>query len=89
MGVVAPRRSRVSRSARTAYRMRGRPLGRAAVRGNPAAAPARIAPAMPQWPVDDRKSFWARLDDDRQLIRFKILLLTSLLLIAALLEWVA
>lgn len=49
----------------------------------------RLVPTAAWWVGAQRKTFWGRMEDDRELIRFKVLLLTSLLLLAAVLEWVA
>jgi hypothetical protein len=50
---------------------------------------ARLIPAAPWWPDVERKTFWSRFTHDREMIPFKVLLLTSLLMLAALLESVA
>ena len=88
MGVAAARRSGAG-SVRRLSRMRGGSLGRAASASTLVARRTPIAPPAPHRLPDDRRSFWSRLDDDRRLIRLKVLLLASLLLLAALLEWVA
>jgi hypothetical protein len=49
----------------------------------------RLIPAAPWWPDVERKTLWGRLKDDRELIPLKLLLLTSLLLLVAMLDWVA
>lgn len=59
------------------------------VRERQAKAGRRLIPAAPWWPDVERKAFWGRMMDDRELIRFKVLVLTSLLLLAAMLDWVA
>ena len=58
-------------------------------RGRHADASMRLVPTAAWWADVQRKTFWSRMEDDRELIRFKVLLLTSLLLLAAMLEWVA
>ncbi len=57
--------------------------------GRTSGAGERLVPAAPWWPDVERKTFWSRMKDDRELIPFKALLLTSLILLAAMLEWVA
>ncbi len=57
--------------------------------GRKAGASERLVPAAPWWPDVERKTFWSRMKDDRELTSLKVLLLTSLLLLAAMLEWVA
>ncbi len=52
-------------------------------------ASARLMPTASWWPGIEPKTFWGRMSDDRELVRFKVLLLTSLLLLAAMLDWVA
>jgi hypothetical protein len=52
-------------------------------------AEMRLIPAAPWWPDVERKTFWGRMQDDCELIPCKVLLLTSLLLLTAMLEWVA
>jgi hypothetical protein len=90
MGVVAVGRSgtRVATSGRRSRRVSTRYTDR---------APAQLtllagrvpAYASTQWPADAPKTFWERFEDDRDLIRLKVVLLTSLALIIALLERVA
>ena len=46
-------------------------------------------PAAPWWPDVERRTFWGRMTDDRESVRFKVLVLTSLLLLAAMFDWVA
>lgn len=58
-------------------------------RGRHVDARTRLVPTAPWWADVQRKPFWSRMQDDRELIRFKVLVLTSLLLLAAMLEWVA
>lgn len=58
-------------------------------RGRRADACMRLVPTAAWWTDVQRKTFWSRMQDDRELIRFKVLVLTSLLLLAAMLEWVA
>lgn len=62
------------------------PAQRAA--GSSLAVPVRARPT-PLWAADDRKGVWERLQDDRELIGLKVVLLVSLLMLTALLEWVA
>jgi hypothetical protein len=90
MGVVATRRPKTTmpRPVRAAYPMRRKALGRGAPRVIAGPAGAVIAPAMP-WAPDVRKTFRDRLHDDRELIGLKVVLLSSLLLLTAVLEWVA
>ena len=59
------------------------------LRDRPVKTSTRFIPAAPWWPDVERKTFWSRMKDDRELIRVKVLLLTSLLLLAAMLDWVA
>lgn len=59
------------------------------VRDRQVTAGTRLIPAAPWWPDVERKTLWGRLKDDRELIPFKLLLLTSLLLLVAMLDWVA
>ena len=91
MGVAAARRSRVRPAAagRRAYRMPDRPAGRFASQGIRGAHHIHVASPLPGWVADERKTVWARLQDDRDLIRLKVLLLTSLAVLTALLEWAA
>jgi hypothetical protein len=49
----------------------------------------RLVPAASWWPRAERATPWDRIKDDRECIPLKTLLLTSLLLLAAVLEWVA
>lgn len=49
----------------------------------------RLVPAASWWPRAERATPWDRIKDDRECIPLKALLLTSLLLLAAVLEWVA
>ncbi len=88
MGVTAARRFRMSGSIRRSYRMPGRSRS-ATSRRTIGIARASIAPGWPQWIPDERKTFWDRVQDDRELIGLKTVLLASLLLLTALLEWVA
>ncbi len=90
MGVVAAQRSRTraSRLVRRANRMPNRSFGRAAPQRTRGSARVRV-PSIPPWAVEVRKTFWDRVRDDRELIGLKIVLLASLLLLTALLEWVA
>jgi len=39
--------------------------------------------------VIERRGVWDRMQDDRELVRFKIVLLASLVLLTAIAEWVA
>jgi hypothetical protein len=91
MGVVAVRRSgtKVATPARRSRRM---PTQYAAPSPSPRTLRAdsvRAASVSPHWPADARKTFWERFADDRDLIRLKVVLLTSLALITVLLERVA
>ena len=88
MGVAAVRGFRMSGSTRRSYRMPGRSRG-ATSRRTRGIAHAPIAPVWPQWIPNDRKTFWDKVRDDRELIGLKTVLLASLLLLTALLEWVA
>ena len=87
MGVAVARGLRTRASlADCAYDRPSRSLRR----GRQADASTRLVPTAASWWADvQRKTFWSRMGDDRELIRFKVLLLTSLLLLAAMLEWVA
>ena len=49
---------------------------------------SRLVRAASWWP-HERVSPWDRLKDDRECIPFKVILLSSLLLLAAMLQWVA
>ena len=91
MGVVAVRRSgtRVATSARRAYRLSTQYTGRSPSQRTLRADRVRAYTPIPQWPADERKTFWERFENDRDLIRLKVVLLTSLALITALLERVA
>jgi hypothetical protein len=42
----------------------------------------------PQWVADKPRTLWDRVNDDRELIGLKTVLLVSLLLVTAILEWV-
>lgn len=90
MGVVAARRAKATmpRPLRAAYRMRRKAPRQRAARGIASPAGAAIAPAVPWAPVV-RKTLLERLQDDRELIGLKVVLLSSLLLLTAVLEWVA
>lgn len=87
MGVAVVRGSSRTRAG-SLYRLPVAPI-RAVRRGGPADPRARLVPAAPWWPHRQRKTFWTRMHDDRELIPLKTLLLTSLVLLAAVLEWVA
>ena len=50
---------------------------------------SRLVPAASWWPPAERATPWARMKDDREYIAFKAMLLTSLLLLAAMLERIA
>jgi hypothetical protein len=91
MGIVAVRRSgtRVATSVRRSQRMSTRYTGRSPSQRTLRAARVGAYAPIPQWPPDARKTFWERFEDDRDLIRLKVVLLTSLALITALLERVA
>ncbi len=84
MGVAVARRDRPHVGRMHHHRWSVSP-----VRDRQAKAGARLMPAPPWWPGAERKAFWGRMSDDRELIRFKVLMLTSLLLVAAMLDWVA
>lgn len=86
MGVAVARRdgTRAGRTHRAYHRWSASP-----VRERQAKAEMRLMPAAPWWPDVERKTLWSRVKDDRELIPFKVLLLTSLLLLAAMLDWVA
>lgn len=83
MGVAAARRSKVSGSR--AYRTGPR---RAVSRGPLGTARANIGLVWSQGGVDERKSLWDRMNDDRELIGLKTVLVASLLVLTAILEWV-
>ena len=91
MGVVAVRRSgmRVTTSVRRSRRIPAKYTGRSPLQQTLLTSRVRIDASMPQWPAETRKTFWERFQDDRDLIRLKVLLLTSLALITVLLERVA
>jgi hypothetical protein len=84
MGVVAVRRSgmRVTTPVRRSRRMSAQYTGRSPSQQTLLASPLRADASLP-------KTFWERFEDDRDLIRLKVLLVTSLALITALLERVA
>ena len=86
MGVAVARRDgiRGGRTHRTYDRWSVSP-----VRDRQVKAGMRLMPAAAWWPDVERKTLWGRMKDDRELIPFKVLLLTSLLLLAAMLDWVA
>jgi len=90
MGVVAVRRSgtRVATSGRRSHRMSTRYTDQSPSQRTLQAGRVRADVPIPHWP-DARKTFWERFEDDRDLIRLKVVLLTSLALITALLERVA
>ncbi len=91
MGVVAVRRSgtKVATSVRRSHRMSTRHTGRSASQRTLQAGRVRAYAPIPQWPADEEKTFWERFEDDRDLIRLKVVLLMSLALITVLLERVA
>jgi hypothetical protein len=88
MGVAAARRSRVSGSIRQPYRLAGDPRG-AASRRTIGIARLSMAPEWAKWIPARRKTFSDRVQDDGELIGLKTVLLATLLLLTALLEWVA
>jgi hypothetical protein len=87
MGVVAARRAGLRVSAHQAYRTTSA-YARSASPRLPGGERSYLATPIPRWAVGERKAFWARFRDDRDLIRFKVVLLTSLAVLTALLEWV-
>ncbi len=87
MGVAIARGFR-TRAGRT-YRGYDRPTRRLLRTPGRADASMHLVPTAAWWPEVERKTFWSRMKDDRELIPFKVLLLTSLILLAAMLEWVA
>ncbi len=92
MGVAAVRRSgtRGAARARRSHGLSTQHTGsRSASQRSLRAGGVRAHAVIPQWPADERKTFWERFEDDRDLIRLKIVLLTSLAVITALLERVA
>ena len=84
MGVAAARGFRVPGSIRRSYGSRGPASRRTRWIGR-----APMAPAWPQWIPEERKTFWERVQDDRELIGLKTGFLASLLLLTAFLELVA
>jgi hypothetical protein len=91
MGVVATRRSgfRTSRPAHRLYRTSTSTSVRSSSLRLPGSTGPGVAPPMTRWAAGVRKTFWARFQDDRDLIRLKVVLLMSLALLTALLELVA
>jgi hypothetical protein len=91
MGVIAARRSglRISTPVRRLYRTSTSSSVRSASLRPLGSNGSHVASPMPRWAVGERKAFWTRFQDDRDLIRLKVVLLTSLVLLTALLEWVA
>lgn len=79
----------VARDGTPAGRMHRHRWSVSPVHDRRATAGTRLMPAAPWWPDVERKTFWGRMKNDRRLIRFKVLVLTSLLLLAAMLDWVA
>ncbi len=88
MGVAAARlsRTRTPGPARRAHAAGRRAPGRGSRRIAPGARP-RIGHPSERWAPAERTTLWDRLDDDRALMRLKIVLLVSLFLLTALLEW--
>jgi hypothetical protein len=86
MGVAVARRDGIhaGRTHRAYHRW-----GVSPARDRHVKAGMRLMPAAPWWPDVEQKTFWGRMKDDRELIPVKVLLLTSLLLITAMLERVA
>ena len=92
MGVAVVRRSgtRAATRARRSYGLSTQHTGsRSSSQRTLRAGGVRAHAAIPQWPADEQKTFWERFEDDRDLTRLKIVLLTSLAVITALLERVA
>ncbi len=87
MGVAVARGFRTR--AGLTHRAYDRPSRSPLRAGRTVNASMRLMPAAAWWPDVERKTFWSRMKDDRELVPFKVLLLTSLLLLAAMLEWVA
>jgi len=87
MGVAIARHIRTR--AGLTYRAYDRPSRPPLRAGRKVGASGRLVPAAPWWPDVERNTFWSRMKDDRELTSLKVLLLTSLLLLAAMLEWVA
>jgi hypothetical protein len=88
MGVVAVRRAELRVSTHRPYRMSTSACARSASPRLPGSDRSYTASPMPRWAVGERKAFWARFQDDRDLIRLKVVLLTSIAVLTALLEWV-
>jgi hypothetical protein len=89
MGVVAVRRAESRVSTHRPYRMSTSARARSASPRLPGSSDrSYMASPMPRWAVGERKAFWARFQDDRDLIRLKVVLLTSIAVLTALLEWV-
>jgi hypothetical protein len=88
MGVVAARRAGLRVSTRRPYRTSTPSCTRSASLRLLGSDRSAVTSPMPRWAVGERKAFWARFQDDRDLIRLKVVLLTSLALLTALLEWV-
>jgi hypothetical protein len=89
MGVIAARPAGLRVSTRRPYRTSTPTWARSGSHRSLESARTYAASPMPRWAVGERKAFWARFQDDRDLIRLKVVLLTSLVLLTALLEWVA
>lgn len=81
MGVATARRFKVpgSRAYRTGPRSA---ISRGALR----TARAEVGLVWPQWVADEPKTLWDRMNDDRELIGLKTVLVASLLLLTAMLE---
>jgi len=88
MGVAAGRLSATAtpRPARRVRRTRRRAPGGASRRSAPRARTRTGRPSEHRAP-EARTTFWDRLDDDRALVGLKIVLLVSLFVLTALLEW--
>ncbi len=86
MGVAIARRVRTN--AGVAHRA-GNRRQQPSPRGHHVNPSSRLVPAASWWPHAERATPWGGMQDDRERIPFKVMLLTSLLLLAAMLEWVA
>ena len=83
MGVTA------TRSDRRVYGMRRRATRRSIHRPLFPAVQPRTGRLIGRWGPVERTTLWDKLHDDRTLIGLKIVLLTFLFLLTALLEWAA
>jgi hypothetical protein len=89
MGVTAARAAGL-RATRTATRLDPRrPAPRLSVRPFSTGRTGGRRALPPAAAMSGPRTFWDRMQDDGDLIRLKIVLLTTLALLTAILEWVA